>query len=100
MAEIDPKDIAKHELIGMHVKVVSCTDPSVVGSEGRIIDETRNTIVIETSEGKGKPAKTKTLVKEICVFSFEYKPGKRVMVDGKLLVARSEDRIKKKLKKW
>ena len=95
MDGIDPKDIVRHELIGLHVKVVDSTDPSAVGLQGRIIDETRNTIVIEQ-----KDSSTKTLVKENCKFSFEYETGKRVKVDGKLLVARPEDRIKKKLKKW
>ena len=47
MAGIDPKDIIRHELIGLHVSVVDSTDPSIVGVEGRVIDETRNTLVIE-----------------------------------------------------
>ena len=92
---ITPENIVRHELIGLHVKVVDSRDPSNVGVGGRVIDETRNTLIIEKEDGS-----TKTLVKENCVFSFEYEPGKRVKVDGNLLVARPEDRIKKKQKKW
>ncbi|MFH1445398.1 MAG: ribonuclease P protein component 1 [Nanoarchaeota archaeon] len=92
---MNPKDIVKHELIGLHVEVVDSTDPSMVGLDGRVIDETRNTLIIEKEDGSAK-----TIVKENCTLSFEYEAGKRVKVVGKLLVARSEDRIKKKLKKW
>ena len=95
MARIDPKDIIHHELVGLHVKVVDSTDPSIVNLQGRIIDETRNTFIIEKEDGN-----TKTLVKENCIFSFEYETNKRVKVSGKLLIARPEDRLKKKMKKW
>ena len=97
MERITPKDVVKHELVGLHVKVVDSTDSGCIGLQGRVIDETRNTITIEKRDGS-----TKNVVKENCVFSFEYDPesGSRVKVDGKLLVARPEDRMKKRLKKW
>jgi len=95
MTLLDPKEIIRHELIDLHVKVVDSTDPSIIGMEGRVIDESRNTLTIEKKDGK-----TKSLIKENCVFSFEYKKGNYVKIIGKLLVARPEDRIKKKIKKW
>ncbi|MBU0898843.1 MAG: ribonuclease P protein component 1 [Nanoarchaeota archaeon] len=95
MTGIDPNELVRHELIGLHVKIIDSTDPSVIGMEGRVVDETRNTFIIEKEDGN-----TKTVVKENCVFSFEYETGKCVKVDGKILVARSEDRLKKKVKKW
>ncbi len=92
---ITPENIVRHELIGLTVKVASSADKSAVGAEGRVIDETRNMLVIETKSGE------KRLVKGQSVFSFRLpSSGKWVRVDGKVIVARPEDRIKKKLKEW
>ncbi|RLJ05359.1 MAG: ribonuclease P protein subunit, partial [Candidatus Aenigmatarchaeota archaeon] len=38
--------------------------------------------------------------KDQCVFSFYLPSGERVRVNGKVLVARPEDRVKKKQKTW
>ena len=58
------------------------------------MDETRNTLTLEINK------KEKNFVKEQCVFSFHLPSGEKVKVDGKILVGRPEDRIKKKLRKW
>ncbi|MBI5880863.1 ribonuclease P protein subunit [archaeon] len=42
----------------------------------------------------------KTVIKENCVFVFTLPNKQKVEVDGKLLVSRPEDRIKKKLPRW
>ena len=91
---ITPENIVRHELIGLPVKIIKSTNPSNVGIEGKVIDESRNTITIQTKKGK------RNFVKEQCTFSFELPDGERVSVDGRVLVARPEDRIKKKHKKW
>jgi ribonuclease P protein subunit POP4 len=91
---ITPKNLVRHELIGLKVRVVEALNKSNVGMEGKVVDETRNTIVIE-----GKNV-NKSLVKEQCIFLFYLPSGERVKVEGKVLVGRPEDRIKKKLKKW
>lgn len=94
---ITPQNILKHELIGLECRIADSTNKKIIGLQGKVIDETRQTIALEIS-GKGK-----TFVKDQCVFSFRLEgPGKEVWVkvDGKLLVARPEDRIKKKFKKW
>ncbi len=91
---ITAKNIVRHELIGLRVKIVDSKNKSNVGEEGIVVDETRNTIIIEKNE------KQKTFIKDQCVFSFELPSGEKVRVDGNLLVGRPEDRIKKKLKRW
>lgn len=80
-------NIARHELIGIRVRTDS--------SDGKVIDETRNVIIIE------KDGSEKKIPKENTVFSF-YIPetDEWVKVDGKVLLARPEDRVKKKLEKW
>ena len=80
--------ILADELIGLRVKIVESTDPGREKIEGKVVDETRNTIIIETKSGD------KTVPKAECTFSFHYE-GKWTKVDGRLLVARPEDRIKK-----
>jgi ribonuclease P protein subunit POP4 len=83
-----PENLTKHELIGLMAEVVESSDPTRVGLKGRIVDETRNTFTIES---KGKE---KIVAKAECTFRFSL-DHEVVEVDGKVLVARPEDRIKK-----
>jgi ribonuclease P protein subunit POP4 len=91
---ITPKNLVRHELIGLKAKIADSSNRAVIGMEGPVVDETRNTLTLEVG------GKEKNFVKEQCVFSFTLPSGKRVRVDGKVLVARPEDRTKKRLKKW
>jgi len=91
---ITPKNLVRHELIGLKVKVIKSTNPSQIGLKGKVVDETRQMLIIETNKGEKK------IEKKSAVFVFELPTGKKVEVDGKILVARPEDRIKKKLPKW
>jgi ribonuclease P protein subunit POP4 len=87
---ITPSNLVRHELTGLAVKVADSKNPANKGLEGKVISETRNTIIIETRKGE------KTLFKDQCTFVFELPGGEKVRVDGELLVARPEDRVKKK----
>ena len=50
------KNFIKGELIGLKVKVVHCSDPTLVNRTGEIIDETKNTLLIKTRDReKGLP---------------------------------------------
>lgn len=91
---ITPHNLVRHELIGLKLKIDKSTDKTQKGISGTIIDETYNTLKIET-EGREK-----TVVKENCVFVFILPDKTKVQVDGKLLVSHPEDRIKKKFAKW
>ncbi|MDI6798618.1 MAG: ribonuclease P protein subunit [Candidatus Aenigmarchaeota archaeon] len=92
---ITPQNLVRHELINLVVKIAKSTDPTQEGLRGRVIDETYNTFKIETEEGKEK-----IIPKKNCVFIFTLPNKTKVQVDGKLLVARPEDRIKKKFPRW
>jgi len=81
-------EILKAELIGKHVKVVDAENKGLIGIEGTIVDETRNTLKVETNNGE------KTLVKDQVTITMEHK-GNTFEVNGKLLVNRPEERIKK-----
>ena len=85
---MDENRIVKDEFIGRHVKIKECTDPTFVNVSGTVIDETKNTFLIETKD------KQKRIAKNTATFEFEYK-GKKITVKGSRLMYRSEDRIKK-----
>ncbi len=91
---ITPKNLVRHELCGLAVKIAKSTDPTHIGLKGKVIDETYNTIKIET---KGKE---KIIPKANTIFIFTLPNKTKVEVDGKLLVGRPEDRIKKKFPRW
>lgn len=92
---ITPQNLVRHELLGLKVKIAKSADPTQKGLKGKVIDETYNTFKIETNDGKEK-----TVIKENCIFVFTLPDKRKVEVDGKLLVSRPEDRIKKKLPRW
>ena len=92
---ITPQNLVRHELISLPVKIAKSTDSTQKGLSGKIIDETYKTLKIETKNGKEK-----TVIKQNCIFVFTLQDKQKVEVDGKLLISRPEDRIKKKLPKW
>ncbi len=92
---ITPKNLVRHELIGLKVKIKESKNLSLKNLEGRIIDETYNTFKIET-----KDKKEKIIPKKECVFLFTLPDETKVQVYGEILVGRPEDRIKKKFKRW
>jgi ribonuclease P protein subunit POP4 len=92
---ITPHNLVRHELISLAVKIAKSTDPTQKGLKGKVIDETYNTLKIETKDGKEK-----VIPKENCIFIFTLPDKTKVQVDGKLLISRPEDRIKKKFPRW
>ena len=89
---ITPYNILRHELIGLEVEIVDATNPSLIGIKGRVVDETRNTLVIEKCDGKEV-----VIPKDVAVFKFRL-GDKYVKVIGSLLIGRPEDRLKRKIK--
>lgn len=86
---ITPYNILRHELIGLKAKVVEATH-SGYKCEGKIVDETKNTLIVKTSQGE------KILPKNSIILELSLPKKAKVKVDGTLLLARPEDRIKKK----
>lgn len=85
--------VLQYEFIGLNAKVAKSSHPNYVGIEGRVINETRNTIVITHGN------KDKTIVKNTAVFHFTMRNGTIVEINGKAIVGRPEDRIKKRLRR-
>jgi len=86
---ITPLNILRHELIGLRVKIVDATHEGYI-CEGTVVGETRNIIKIRMEKG------IKTIPKNSATFEFTLPSKARVKIDGKLLISRPEDRIKKK----
>lgn len=85
---MDEKKLARDELIGLHVKIKDCKDPCWIGKSGVILDETKNTFLLEIDNQK------KTIPKNIASFEYEYE-GKKITINGSKISYRPEDRIKK-----
>jgi ribonuclease P protein subunit POP4 len=86
-------DIIRYEFIGTEGKIVKSSHSDYVGIQGKVIDETKNTFTI-LHKGKAK-----TVTKNVAVFNFRFSDGTMVKIDGKLLVGRPEDRLKKAVKR-
>jgi ribonuclease P protein subunit POP4 len=86
-------DLARFEFIGRCAEVAKSTQSSDVSVSGMVVDETRNTFIV-LARGKRK-----TVVKESAVFRFELPDHAMVEIDGRLLVGRPEDRLKRCIKR-
>lgn len=80
------QNLVMHEFIGLDTRVTNSSDPSIIGFNGKIIDETKNMLIINTNNG------VKKIAKNICRLNFNIQ-NESVKVDGKQIVKRSEDRL-------
>ena len=88
-----PKNILMHEFIGLQCKVVESKNKYYAGIEGKIVDESMKTITMKTNQNR------KVIMKKNTIFRMDL--GKEIVdIDGNFIIARPEDRIKKRLKKW
>jgi len=85
--------IVQGELIGLDAKVVKSANLSNIGIFGKVIDETRNTLVIRQNE------ENKAIIKETAVFHFTLPNGTMVEIEGTAISGRPEDRVKRKPKR-
>jgi len=60
---------------------------------GKVVGETRNTFIFQSE------SRRRTVIKESAIFNFKFHDGSIVQIDGKLLVGRPEDRLKKSIKR-
>ena len=83
---ITPENILSHELIGLETRVYS-KDKNKQKIKGKVIDETKNLMIIE------KNGEIKKIPKKEVIFEFEI--GKKtVKVNGKKILFKPEQRLK------
>ena len=84
---MNPKELEKHELIGLICKIIDARNKDLIGLQGKIIDETRNTLKIQHKD------KIKTILKNQITLEFTIK-NKAIQIKGEKLLKRPEERIK------
>jgi ribonuclease P protein subunit POP4 len=94
LTEITPHNILRHELIGLNVRVSRSADPTVEGVRGTVVDETKNMIAIANKDRK------LLIPKHTSTFRFKLADRTVVEVDGARLVARPENRLKIRVRRW
>lgn len=94
MRPISPRDLIRHELIGLNVQVVDSPNSQLVGCRGVVVDETKKTLVLDDGSGE------KIVPKDSAAFLFRLGPNSDVRVEGVPLLGRPEERLKKKVKAW
>ena len=110
-----PETLARHELVGLDVRVTAASNPDLLDIEGEVVMETANTLHIERAD-RAWPARNdvprdvragrrgatrrefeavtpprareKQVPKAAATFEFTLSDGQRVRVDGARLVAR------------
>jgi ribonuclease P protein subunit POP4 len=90
---LNPESLARHELIGLSVLVETSGDPAQIGLSGQVVDETRNTFLLETK------AKVLRIAKRNACLIFTLPDGHKVRVNGSVLVSQPENRISKRMQR-
>jgi len=90
---LTPENLARHELIGLSVFVEASSDPGQTGLSGRIVDETRNTFLLETEQRVLRIAKSNASL------IFALPNGQRVRVKASVLISQPENRINKRIQR-
>jgi ribonuclease P protein subunit POP4 len=86
-------DIIREEFIGTEGRIIQSPNAGYIGISGQVMDETKGTFVIQQ---KGC---MKRVIKESSVFNFQFSDGTVVEIEGKLLMGKPEDRLKKIVKR-
>ena len=79
---VTPETVARHELVGLEVRVVSASNPDLIGIAGECVLETTQLLGIE-SEGC-----VRHVPKEAATFEWTLPSGELVETDGEALLGR------------
>ena len=88
-----PENLARHELIGLEVEIDCSTNPSLIGRSGKVVDETRNTFLLETKRIVLRIPKSNTSL------IFTLPDGQKVRIAGSVLISQPENRISKRMQR-
>lgn len=85
------KNIVLHELIGLQAEVIDTKEKSQKGIKGKVIDETKNMLIIQTKDGEKKIPKK--------ISRFKFIADKTIfIVNGQEIAFRPYERLEKGLK--
>ncbi len=83
------RDLIFHELIGLKIEVVYSPNICELGIRGKVVDETRNLLIVRSNSS------LRRIEKRYRVFKFVLPCGKRAYVCGSSIVGRPEERVKR-----
>nr|WP_321497517.1 ribonuclease P protein component 1 [uncultured Methanolobus sp.] len=94
--EITPSNLVFHELIGLQVVITECTNPTLEAIRGKVVDETKNMLIIQTKDRTEKKVQKNgtTFVFQIPTHLSDMHAERYVMVNGNLLLSQPENRTK------
>lgn len=81
---ITSQNILAHEFIGLHTKIIQSANNSLVGLCGLVSFETKSMFHFKNPN--------KQIPKSMCTFEFTLPDGSNVIVDGKKIIKRPQDR--------
>ena len=87
-------NLVAHELIGLRVRITRSSDPTLSELEGQVSFETKNTLSILSG------SRLSIVPKASSEFAFALPGGFEVIIEGKLLQVRPEDRVKRGIGNW
>ncbi|MDR2854603.1 MAG: ribonuclease P protein component 1 [Methanomicrobiales archaeon] len=87
---ITAQNLIHHEFIGLEIAVLESKNPSLISISGRIIDETKQMLVIQPFE---QSSSEKMVAKQGSVFRFTLPDGGLVDVDGDAICTAPHRRI-------
>ncbi len=87
---ITKKNLLLSTFIGLPVEIMNSSQRHLIGLKGTVVDETKNLIVIETSQGKES-----RIPKVSSTFRFTCESGEKADVDGRTIAFRPHERPKK-----
>ena len=85
---MEAKDLPRHGLLGLEVEVVDADNASLVGIRGIVTGETKNMLAIRHC------GKTRKIIKSQVKLKIMIN-GEDYYVDGRVLMGKPEDRLKK-----
>lgn len=86
---ITKKNLLYSTFIGLEVEIINSSQRSLIGLKGKVVDETKNLIVIETKEKEVKIPKVSS------TFRFFLDSGEHADVQGSRIAFRPHERPKK-----
>ena len=91
---LNKENALAHEWIGLNARIRKSSCRAMEGITGKVVNETKNTIVLEDRGGIEK-----RIPKGSSVFEIEIGPGNWVKIEGRAVCYAPEDRPKKLMKK-
>ncbi|MDB4602384.1 ribonuclease P protein subunit [Euryarchaeota archaeon] len=76
--------------LSREISIVDSADPTLIGVKGKVLEETRRTIIVQTQSGE------KTFAKDVIQFTLDLEKN---VIDGATVTQRPEDRINRKYRR-